>query len=818
EAAKSTQKAPQRRLRTAENNLPAAPEFCKTPRKFYDLYLDREGQGGRLPPDAAGFQGSFADFARRCRYDPAKHRVVHRFQGTRAWACFGKVSCSVGFSFYWETRDIFVGQYMATFVPHDKGNDWELCERLPGPGEPPRPESTRFLTAAVRSACRDGGAVRSALQRWIREEDARLAEYVEFAQRCDVRGEPYNRKASTDVFKSFAFQSGEERTAVREWLLSGRPVSFDGPEDREMAFLAIQAAMVRDLGLRGAKPARRYNFCSTIRASFLLVCQWLRPEADAAFELIKTVWNLQRPHHLPARTWSPGQAELLRVARAALSVEDSNELRLAPVLSQFVHVFGEPGCGKSEALIYAAHEASQREARVLIACPTGVLVGQYRDRLPSTQFITVETIHSAWRVLRDYDRKTYSPPTRLTQYDAVFIDEVSQLDDHIFEILLQVLPELPQRPLVVFAGDLSQLQPVGSGGFVRHFLSNDGLQHIHMQTHEFARSKDPVLLDFLSDIRARQPTRRALKDFFGGRHLGRNLPRAVAECRRVCQEAAPGDKDPVTWLTCTSEGAQKVNYEYLRQAYGLDQAAIDAHPAGFRSDPDYGDRRVVVQVGMWLRMTKNIDKDRGFCNGATGTVAFVLSDGTSGPPVFIVRLAHGAYVLVHPIKTEHGRRHTAAYIPAVYGYGMTTRKAQGASLRRVVLYFELWRPACRGFAYVGLSRVSYHDGAFYFGRLRRTDWLPVGGPGAPAEQVERGADSTDDSDLSDEGDSDADGGLALLAGQGSGAAADYSALFGADAPPDSPSADAEAGGGQGGASDGDYAALFGPMAGGDLNQ
>ena len=201
---------------------------------------------------------------------------------------------------------------------------------------------------------------------------------------------------------------------MRQWLAPGRAVSFDGPEDREMAFLALQAAMVRDLGFRGATPARRYNFCSTIRSRFLLVCQWLRPEADAAFDLIKAGWNLERPDHLPPRKWSPGQAELLRVAREALSVDDANELRLAPVLSRFAHVTGEPGCGKSEALIYAAHEASRREARVLIACPTGVLVGQYRDRLPSTQFITVETIHSAWRVLRDYDRKTYSPPTRLT--------------------------------------------------------------------------------------------------------------------------------------------------------------------------------------------------------------------------------------------------------------------------------------------------------------------------------------------------------------------------------------------------------------------
>ena len=428
-------------------------------RKLYDLYLDREQQP-RLPPDAVGFQGSFAEFVRIYRYDASKQRGVRRCQsvhGKKRQGGSGEVSCSVGWSFSWEGQDNFVGQFMSTFVPHDKTNDWELCEPLPRSGEPPRPENTRFLTAALRSACRPGGAVRLALQRWMHEEDARLAEYVEFARDCEERAVAYNKKASVDIFRHFDFQSVRERAVVREWLDLERDVSPDSADDREVAFLAIQAAMVRDLGLRGATPARRYNFRSTIRARFLLVSQWLRPGADAAFELIKKGWNLERPHHLPPRTWSEGQAELLRVAREALSVDDANELRLAPVLSRFVHVSGEPGCGKSEALIYAAHEASGREARVLIACPTGVLVGQYRDRLPSTEFITVETIHSAWRVLRDYDRKTYSPPSRLTQYDAVFIDEVLLLHWPL-RLLLLLLPPTVATPSVQGPGGLQLIQ------------------------------------------------------------------------------------------------------------------------------------------------------------------------------------------------------------------------------------------------------------------------------------------------------------------------------------------------------------------------
>ena len=76
---------------------------------------------------------------------------------------------------------------------------------------------------------------------------------------------------------------------------------------------------------------------------------------------------------------------------------------------------------------------------------------------------------------------------------------------------------------------------------------------------------------------------------------------------------------------------------------------------------------------------------------------------------------------------------------------MTTRKAQGSSVDYAVLYFDLFKPAPRGFAYVGASRVRTSAGLFYFGKIRRSDWLPVGGD-PMNEQVDRGADSSDSSE------------------------------------------------------------------------
>ena len=86
---------------------------------------------------------------------------------------------------------------------------------------------------------------------------------------------------------------------------------------------------------------------------------------------------------------------------------------------------------------------------------------------------------------------------------------------------------------------------------------------------------------------------------------------------------------------------------------------------------------------------------------------------------------------------------------------MTVRKAQGATLDYVVLYFDLFQPNPRGFAYVGASRVRRASGLYYFGVVRQSDWLPVGGPGAPMEHDARGPLSVD-GNSSDEEDYDAE--------------------------------------------------------------
>ena len=86
--------------------------------------------------------------------------------------------------------------------------------------------------------------------------------------------------------------------------------------------------------------------------------------------------------------------------------------------------------------------------------------------------------------------------------------------------------------------------------------------------------------------------------------------------------------------------------------------------------------------------------------------------------------------------------------------------AQGATLDLVGLYFDRKR-ADRGYGYVGASRAKRRADVFLLGRVRRTDWLPVGVDARGGEQEypsvlsETDSEEPDSSDFADEDETDA---------------------------------------------------------------
>ena len=260
-----------------------------------------------------------------------------------------------------------------------------------------------------------------------------------------------------------------------------------------------------------------------------------------------------------------------------------------------------------------------------------------------------------------------------------------------------------------------------------------------MQTVELDtvyRTSDPAHLLFQSRICERQPPKELLREYFHGRHWASDsLESCVAEGMRKAKERGC----TFTWLTATNAGSEEVCRAAL-QLKGIREADL---AEGFVCDPQTkSSLRILARPGIILRLSRNLDKTRGFVNGALAEVVASLR----GNAIFVCRLlASGNYVLVHPML-EDG----AVFLPCCYGYATTIRRAQGASLDMGCIYFDQHKhPAGRGYGYVAVSRFRNRSGCHLFGKLRMTDFLPVGEE-REDEVTKRGYQSeTDDSE--DEG-------------------------------------------------------------------
>ena len=101
------------------------------------------------------------------------------------------------------------------------------------------------------------------------------------------------------------------------------------------------------------------------------------------------------------------------------------------------------------------------------------------------------------------------------------------------------------------------------------------------------------------------------------------------------------------WLCVTNDGAMQVCKKALELIEGLPD---NWRTMGFSMDPNVGESEdFCAHPGITVRLTRNLDKDRGFVNGAIGVVKHILHYDEGRAIVFTVRLAIGMMVLVHPI-------------------------------------------------------------------------------------------------------------------------------------------------------------------------
>ena len=540
--------------------------------RFYGTYVACNQVGGL--PTPAIVDRNFLSYARSYYFKDgvAKKRVKTEDK-----------TVAIGARFCFELLDNFIGQFCTLFFPHCSADAFHVqSDEIVG--------HTRCYYAAM--------AYLKNL-RWAFNGDKPFL--------TDGCGASY----AVDAFPLWF--DGEPAISGRR--LFALP---DGAFHHSAAYEYLHRCMQRDLALR-VGPERCETFGYRLKAVSLLhshIYGAIHEDGGARRRATVAEWQALRPVHLTPRDWSQEQKAGLDAIAAGVNISDENALVHAAVNGRrFLYISGEPGSGKSEMLIHAAVAAAEQGISVLILCPTGALVHAYKDRLPESALITVETIHSGFAIFRKYDKVVeYNAPTRLRRYGLIIIDEASQIDNDVAALLMVGYKELPQRPFLAVAADFQQLNPIQGGSYMRSWCGEMpviGLKSIF-------RTNDPVLLGFLSHVRRHQPTRTILRDFFAGRHLAGSLEDAVRFGLSRGQQLG----QLFCWLCVTNPGAERVNLCAL-SLLGVTEELI---ASGFRGDPKAGAGMIYARPGLVVRLTRNLDKERGFVNGAIGVITTVLDD------------------------------------------------------------------------------------------------------------------------------------------------------------------------------------------------
>ena len=504
---------------------------------------------------------------------------------------------------------------------------------------------------------------------------------------------------------------------------------------RSSAHSYLVLGMKRDMQYRGFRDDRILSFELKQDASYLLQTRVERASDEHEYERLRQEWDtLNRPQR-KAFDWSKEQLEVLRIVRLGIGMDDE-DLRVSS--NRFLYVHGDPGSGKTAVLLQLALEACP-QVSVLIICPTGMLVHKYKAMLPDidgVENIRVDTIQGVLKYKRPGPdgQVRWSPPSALRKIDLILLDEASQYEDREWDRLFTCIREQPHKPFTVPAADFQQLQPVVEGGSCEHFCKQ--MPSVRLRT--VYRSTDPEHLVFLNRIRSLQPDRAMLEEYFEGRHWARL---SLEACVLRGMDLATKTGRPFLWLTTTNKGSAEV-CEAALHGLGITDEEL-SH--GYLCDPSSKSHlRILAKPGLLLRLTRNFDKARGFVNGALAEVV----ESLRGNEVFTARLVGtNNMVLVHPME-EAG----SIFLPCCYGYSTTIRRAQGADLFQGCIYLDQKKRAGRGYGYVAVSRFMYRKSCYLYGKLRRTDFLPVG-PDKEDEVFDRGVDSQD-TDADEQGDFD----------------------------------------------------------------
>ena len=355
---------------------------------------------------------------------------------------------------------------------------------------------------------------------------------------------------------------------------------------------------------------------------------------------------------------------------------------------------GSAGTGKSYTLTKIIEWARMEQKNIGITALTGSAALLIGGRTLHS-FLGIGLGTKSARELADFVLiKNKKISNRIFQLDLLIIDEVSMLDDILFEKISKFLgiirmkPHLPFGGIqIVLCGDFSQNAPIkGQYCFMSDVWKAMEIQKVFLKKL-MRQQEDLEFQKILESLR------------FG--KVTKSIMRRLEELKHM---TFPENVEP-TILHGKNVDVDKINDENLKKLLEVGKESRSFKPS-FSNDAakTWGQSCRVPEslklcIGAEVILTYNVSQDDGLVNGSRGVITRFTNDI---PVVHFYSLGREVVVDCITIENEDDKCLCIKYMPLKLAWAITICKSQGCTLEYCIIDLNSWT---YGQAYTAISRA-----------------------------------------------------------------------------------------------------------------